>query len=240
MRYPKINTLWQRNQNKKVKRKGVIYEGLYSEEAFGNIRKWTTTEKIDGENLRIHIDFIPGNAEPPHIWVGSRNDTETPNINEDVLSYIKTHINTESLMKAFTNGSLTVWDCPMHAMIFGEAFGGNIHHGHDYRITPSFIIFDIVVDGWWLEHKNTISIANKLGIPTVPVHTQLKTIEQITKYVKSQPDSIIAENPHVTEGVVCTSSPLLLTRNGFPLRFKLKTKDYRDLESLKERIKTST
>lgn len=234
MRYPKINTLWKRSPLISVKRKGIIQEGMFSEEAFKTIKFWNVSEKINGENTRIYIDFIPGNLSPPHIWIGGRNDTDKPEINEDLLTYIKTHLTEDALKRAFTKGSFGTGECPRHAMIFGEGFGGDIHHGHDYRDSPEFVVFDIVVDEWWLEHNNVASISKKLGFESVPILPGLKSTETIVEYVKGQPNSIIANKPHIMEGVVCTSAPLLLTRNGYPVRFKLKTKDFRDLESVKK------
>lgn len=231
MRFPKINTLFMRDMTRTVKRKGLIMPGMFSEEAFGAIKFWRASEKIHGENIRIFIDFIPGNLELPHVWIGGRNDTDNPEINEDLLHYIKTRVNIESLRKAFTKGSFGTDECPRYAMIFGEGYGGDIKHGHNYRETPELIVFDIVIDNWFLEYDNVADISKKLGLQSVPILPEVKTVEEIVEYVKAQPKSIIANKPHVMEGLVCTSAPLLLTRNGFSIKFKLKTKDFRDLDS---------
>lgn len=234
MKYPKINTIFTRDKFITVKRKGIIHEGILSEEAFKTIKFWNVSEKIHGENTRIYIDFIPGNLEPPHVWIGSRNDTDTPNINEDLLADIKTHLTEDALLRAFTNGSFSTGNCPRHVMIFGEGFGGDIHHGHNYRDSPEFIVFDIVIDNWFLEYNSVADISRKLNLQSVPIINKNMNTDDIVDYVKSQPDSIVANKSHVMEGVVATSSPLLLTRKGYPVRFKLKTKDFRDLDSVTE------
>lgn len=232
MRYPKINTLFMRDPLITVKRKGIIQVGKYSEEAFKTIKYWNVSEKIHGENIRIYIDFIPGNLSPPQVWIGGRNDTDKPEINEDLLTYIKTHITEDALKRAFTKGSFGTGDCPRYAMIFGEGFGGDIKHGHNYRDSPEFIVFDIVIDNWFLEHNNVADISRKLNLQSVPMLSLDGSTEKIIDYVKGQPKSNVANKPHVMEGVVATSSPLLLTRKGYPVRFKLKTKDFRDLDSV--------
>ena len=232
MKFPKINTLWKREPLITVKRKGIIHEGMYSEEAFKSIKFWKASEKINGENIRIFI--IPGTGSTPIISILGRQDTDTPQINEKVIEYIDSHLTPDALKRAFTKDSSSSEDLPRLIMIFGEGFGGDIHHGHNYRDSPEFVVFDIVVDDWFLEYNNVASISKKLGFESVPLLPGLKTTETIVEYVKTQPKSILANKPHIMEGVVCTSSPLLLTRNGYPVRFKLKTKDFRDLDSVKK------
>ena len=52
MKYPKINTLWKRDI------KGNIIDGEFSCLEFVNIKNWYITEKIDGTNVRVIINFI--------------------------------------------------------------------------------------------------------------------------------------------------------------------------------------
>ena len=235
MKFPKINTLWKRDMTRTVKRKGVILEGFYSEEAFKTIKFWKVKEKVHGENTRIYIDFIPGNASLPIIWIGSRNDTDKPEINEELMRYIKTKINIDSLKRAFTKGSFGTNDCPRYAMIFGEGYGGDIKHGHSYIDHSEFVVFDIVIDNWWLEYNNVQNIAARLGLKSVPVLDGVLSTEEIIDYVKSEPQSKLSDKPHTIEGVVCDSAPLLMTRNGNPLKFKLKVQDFKDLEAMKNK-----
>lgn len=235
MRYPKINTLWMRDMSKQVKRKGVIMPGHYSQEEFQSIKYWSVSEKIHGENIRIFIDFIPGNASPPIIWIGGRNDTDTPNINKEVIRYIKQRINLESLRNAFTKGSFSTGSCPRFVMIFAEGYGGDIHHGHNYRDSPELVVFDIVVDSWWLGQSNVEDISEKLGLSTAPTYYSSMEIPEIVSYVESEPDSRLANKKHTIEGVVCRSVPLLLTRKGYPVMFKLKVKDFKDLKMVEAR-----
>lgn len=231
MGFPKINTLWKRDMTKTVKRKGIIMPGFFSEEAFKTIKYWKVKEKVHGENIRVHVDFIPGNLSPPIITIQGRNDTDTPQINKDLLRYIKSRINFDSLKRAFTEGSFSTGMCPRHAMIFGEGYGGSIKHGNSYIDHPEFIVFDIVIDGWWLEYNSVGRVASKLGLKSVPMLKSVLSFEEIIDYVKSEPQSKISAVPRIIEGVVCDSAPLLMTRKCNPVKFKLKVQDFRDLES---------
>ena len=229
MRFPKINTLFMRDPERKVKRKGVIMPGHFSEEAFRTIKYWTVTEKIHGKNTRIFIDFIPGNLNPPSIWIGSRNDTDTPQLGDPLLKHIYSTIDDESLLRAFTKGSFETDKCPRYAMIFGEGVGPGINQA--YGNEPEFIIFDVVIDNWFIRQPDVQDISERLGFRSVPVISNAMRTESIIDYVQAQKNSLLTNTPYIMGGVVCTSSPLLLTRNGTPVRFKLKTKDFRDLES---------
>jgi len=51
MKYPKINTIWKRDESNKFK----IIEGDFSKQEFANIKNWQITEKIDGTNIRLII-----------------------------------------------------------------------------------------------------------------------------------------------------------------------------------------
>ena len=50
--------------------------------------------------------------------------------------------------------------------------------------------------------------------------------QKAIEYVKSKPLSTIAEEPKVIEGIVARSSPLMLFRDGTPIMWKIKVKDF--------------
>jgi len=55
--------------------------------------------------------------------------------------------------------------------LYGEGYGAKIQKGGGNYITDgaSFILFDVVVGGTWLERSNVIDIAAKLHILSVPL-----------------------------------------------------------------------
>jgi len=79
--------------------------------------------------------------------------------------------------------------------------------------------------GWWLEQSAVQRIAKELGIPYAPIIGTMTT-DQIVEYVKSKPLSLCSITEQVMEGVICRTDPLLLLRNGKPLMFKLKCKEF--------------
>jgi hypothetical protein len=49
---------------------------------------------------------------------------------------------------------------------------------------------------------------------------------EVVEFVKSRPLSRCSEVPQMMEGVVCRSDPLVLFRNGKPMMWKLKCKEF--------------
>jgi hypothetical protein len=114
-------------------------------------------------------------------------------------------------------------------VLFGEGYGGGIQKGGGkYREDNSFILFDVWTDGWWLTRKSVEQIAHDIGCKCVPI-VPGTTFEDAIAYVLSTPQSIITENEKMAEGIVATTNPLMLFRNGPPIKWKLKVRDYIDL-----------
>ncbi len=110
--------------------------------------------------------------------------------------------------------------------MYGEGYGGKIQKGGGlYRNDPGFILFDVCWDGWWLERDNVKDIAAKLGIPSVPV-IGIMGLEEAIGIVKASPNSMIAVEPKTIEGIVARSVPLMLFRDGSPVMWKLKVRDF--------------
>jgi len=120
--------------------------------------------------------------------------------------------------------------------LFGEGYGGKIQMpaGKKYREEPTFILFDAIIDGWWLEHDKLTILAKQMKVADVPFLGVL-TLEQIEKLVKSKPTSQVAEDKTLlSEGIVARSHPQMLFRDKNPIMFKLKRKDYKNLEGGKK------
>jgi ATP-dependent RNA circularization protein (DNA/RNA ligase family) len=117
-----------------------------------------------------------------------------------------------------------------NVMLFGEGYGPKIQAcGSKYRSDHSFILFDVVINEWWLKKEDVKGIAQSLEIDTVP-DLGVMTEEEVVNYVKSMPLSKISKEPLEIEGVVCRSEPLMFFRNGKPIMWKLKCKDMKQRE----------
>jgi hypothetical protein len=212
VKYPKINSLWKRDEKNKFN----IIEGDYSCEEFNNIINWIATEKIDGTNIRIRFDRGL-DLEPK--FFGRTDEAEIPGF---LLHYLTITFTREMFIKQFPNSQV------IH--LYGEGYGNKIQDiGKLYRSDNSFILFDAFIDGWWLDFYKVQKLASDLKIECVPSLGILKEKEIINK-VKIGFGSGI--NPIVNaEGIVAKSYPLMLFKDRTPIMFKLKHKDYLRLKS---------
>lgn len=203
-KYPKINTLWKRDDNFN------IIVGDYSCEEFTSINKWHLTEKIDGTNIRIFY-----NGEEP-IFYG-RTDVST--IPLFLLESLKKIFTKELLSKQFSGLKAGI-------VLYGEGYGNKIQKvGKKYRKDNYFILFDANINGWWLEPSKVKQLAEDLGIDYVPELGIVNSIQEAIAFVKEKYKSKIAQEELIAEGIVARSYPLMLFRNGSPIMWKLKTKD---------------
>ena len=227
MQYPKIHSLWKRegwyfdeeakkNPEKQKDRQSFII-GDYALPEFGNINIWDVEEKIDGTNIRI---FFKNGM----VRIGGR--TENAQIPTFLLDYLQEKF-TDSLMQArfkSSDGSFP------EVILFGEGFGPKIQSGGYYLGKPGFCLYDVKVDKWWLE-KQVVrhQTAEALGVYAPPAFGEM-TIPQIVEFVKQKHFSRFAMNDpkheHIMEGVVCRPCPMMLQRNGDPIMFKLKCKEF--------------
>jgi ATP-dependent RNA circularization protein (DNA/RNA ligase family) len=203
MKYPKIQTLFKRHAET-----WKIIEGDYSFPELDLIDVYEVYEKIDGTNIRI-------------MWNGHklefRGRTDQATIPPHLLEYLKNTFTIEKMKNVFPEYK--------EIILYGEGYGHKIQAvGKYYREDVGFILFDCFI-GMWLEYESLQSIAGKLEIPIVPC-LGIWDKDEITEYVRSKPNSIIAQQPVVTEGIIAKAHMGLLTRNGNRIIFKLKCSDY--------------
>lgn len=246
MRYPKIHTLWKRERN--GKKKGCIIPGEYSEEEVESINRFYVLEKINGMNIRViydnesditcpsckntsTVDFLNTHENRCRwcekkiirklIFAGKTDKAEIPPLLGAVL---EKYFRFETMKVVFPNAKRVI--------LFGEGYGKKIQEPHGSRYIADdddFILFDVWVDGYWLEYESMKEIANKFGIKIVPF-IGIKSIDQIIEMVKEKRQSEISAAPQTVEGYVCTSYPMMCYRNHRrPIRFKLKVSDYERL-----------
>ena len=191
MKYPKIQTLWKRDPNNK---NHIIPDEL-SKPEFDNIKTWIFTEKIDGTNIRVSWENGVVRFD------GRTDDAQIPAHLYAVLSKIFT---AEKFVFAFpqiTEGQ--------HIILFGEGYGPKIQKsGGLYRDDAGFILFDMWIDGWWLDRPNVEDIAKKMGLDIVPV-LGIGSIYSAIDIVKSAPNSRISKSPKVIEGIVARAATRL-------------------------------
>ncbi len=228
MEYPKINSLWKRegwyfDQDKKKSKdyqegRQSFIVGDYSNPEFGNIRKWLVDEKIDGTNIRVYWQKrFDNDGEPTVIFQGR---TAAADIPKHLLKYLEETFTVEKLTEAFPI------ELGGKVILYGEGYGPKIQGcGGNYRADAGFILFDVIVGSWWLKRNDVIKAAQSLQVPITP-EIGVMTEDEIVEFVKSKPLSRCSRVPQMMEGVICRSEPLMLFRNGEPLKWKLKCKEF--------------
>lgn len=206
MQYPKNNSLYKRDP------KTHTFLDELSEEAFGNIKRWSVQEKIDGTNIRIHI--TKDEAGQVSFRIKGRN--EDSQIPKELNDYIYSHMMNLKIqeMKPFT------------AWLFGEGCGPKIQtNGHKYSLSPTFMLFDVFMNGNWCSRADVELCAHLFGFRT-PQYFPIMTMEEAEAFVKTNPFSISSIDERIIEGVICRAYPMVLNIHHSPLMFKLKCCDF--------------
>ena len=214
--YCKINTLYKRDE------KGNIMLGEYSRPEFEYLLhlKWLAYEKVDGTNMSYywngHILEIHGKTDNASIPVPLQKKMEEL-------------VTVEMMQKVFPlkydeNGN----EIPMLVIIYGEGYGSKIQKGGGRYISNdvNFRVFDVNIDGWWLELKDVEDIANKLNLEMVVPFGEL-TIAEAEEMVKAGFTSPIAEDTTlIAEGLVLRPKVQLFNKRGERIMVKIKYRDY--------------
>lgn len=209
-KYPKIETLFKRDKDFKITKEIRCSE-------FENIKRWLITEKIDGTNIRI--------IYTPEGKLLIKGRTDKASIPTFLLEELQKIFTVEKIKEVLT-------DIPTKGLcLYGEGYGAKIQKGGgNYNKGNSFRLFDVWIDGWWLEWDSVEEIAGKLAIGTAPT-LGIRDIKSAINIVKNETMSVIAEEENGKfvpfEGIVARAYPTMLFRNGTPIKFKLKVSDYK-------------
>ena len=188
-----------------------LIEGLYTKPELEYLAglEWSWTEKVDGTNIRV-------------VWDGYRvsfkGRTDKADIPKALLEKLEELFGGESKEELFES---LFGQKP--AILYGEGYGGKIQSGGDYG-DVNFILFDAIVDGYWLKMANVQEIASSFGINYVPI-VGSGTLNEAVEYIKSHPKSQLRNRE--LEGIVVRPMVPLFYRNGEPIMVKIKCRDFR-------------
>ena len=219
-KYHKILSLFKRNMA--GDKKFIIGDWSTPELEYLKDNQWVFTEKVDGTNIRI-------------IWngkdvvFGGRSDNAqipTPLIME-LDKLFKRMEPRQKLAEVFPQGldrNLVSID-ELNVVLYGEGYGARIQKGGGNYIPDgvSFVLFDVAINGLYLERNNVEDIANKLDLDIVPIigqGTLDEAIEMTKKGFKSQWGDFIAE------GIVARPKTEMRTRRGDRIITKVKYIDF--------------
>ena len=210
-KYPKMETLFKRDENFKVTDEIRLPE-------FENIKNWLITEKIDGTNIRI--------IYTPDGKLLIRGRTDKASIPTFLLEELQNMFTVEKV-KAILDYPIEKGLC-----LYGEGYGAKIQRGGgNYNKGNSFRLFDVWIDGWWLEWDSVVETAEKLEISTVPSLGVVSMETAVIKVKEKYLSSVAQEEGFINceaEGIVARAYPTMLFRRGNPIKWKLKVKDYKE------------
>ena len=206
--YHKIQTVFKRNPETKFK---TLLEGNFSLPEFEYLQnnEWIFTEKVDGTNIRVmreagKITFggKTDRAQIPAQLVTRLNDTFLP------LDIEFAHI--------FNKADVC---------LYGEGHGAGIQKGGgNYRPDQDFILFDVLIEGWWLQRKDVEDIGRKLRLDVVPVIGSGNLADMVNMAFEGITSSW---GNFQAEGIVARPAIELKARNGSRIITKIKCRDFR-------------
>lgn len=211
--YHKIETLFVRDMEGTKK----LIQGQYREPIVEYIKDnaWVFTEKIDGTNIRVHWNghtvIFGGRTDaasiPSHL-VNALNNKFSGTVNEQIFE------------QKFGEIPVT---------LYGEGYGAKVQNGGGlYRKDVGFILFDVLINGIYLERWNIEDIAKSFDVSVVPIVFR-GTVEQAVEYIKGKPKSVISEEEKEMEGIVGTPVVGIFDRSGNRVIVKVKVRDFSPL-----------
>jgi hypothetical protein len=211
IKYHKIQTVYKRDPETNFK---TLLEGEWSLEEFDFLKNniWMFTEKIDGTNIRVQWGT--------HHYPVFQGKTDNAQIPATLLACLPEYFHPEIMRDAFGEDK--------QVCLYGEGFGNRIQKAGKLYLPKSvdFILFDVNIDGYWLNRENVENIAKKFGLKVVPIigyGTLLDGIELTRMGIPSQ----ISEEPQIAEGLVMRLKMELFNRRGQRMITKIKYKDFR-------------
>jgi len=203
--YPKIQSIYKRDE-----KTHTFIDGAFSLPEFEYLKNniWVYTEKVDGMNIRV--DW---NGET--IRFGGRTD------NAQITTFLY-----DKLQEIFPVEKFERLYPATPMCLYGEGYGAKIQKGGKYISDGvSFVLFDVLIDEWWLKREDIENIADTLEIDVVPLvgeGTLMDAVKLIkSKTLKSRWGDFLAE------GLVLKPKVELKTRAGDRIIMKIKHKDYR-------------
>lgn len=220
--YSKTENLYKRNPNKKSE----LLIGQFTRSEFAYINKWSVTEKVDGTNVQLRFYFdndITWGGLASYEFHGRTEKAQFTFGQADFLEDLGFRIRHDAMgvMNNFSLESMT---------LYGELYGPKIQAGGNYSDELGFRLFDILVnDKVWLAPDAVKTNAEVLGVDMVPI-MGIMTTDEIFELVKGGFVSTFARNrEYLAEGVVATTPVPMYDQRGDRIKWKLKTKDLRNL-----------
>lgn len=198
MRYPKINSVFQRDD------KGKFIGGAFSSPEFDYLyeSEWVGYEKWDGTNTRFYADGIQGRSENSQ-W------------NQNVANDLATIFESVRDQNVLTPDGIEV--------LYGETVGPKLQ-GNPHGITGphEFVLFDArLASGRWLEYHELEVVAAKVGL-TLAAEVDVMSLEEWVSWMRNHE----APEDVYSEGYILRPEVPLLDMYGHRIQTKLKWLDF--------------
>ncbi len=172
-------------------------------------KTWYGTEKVDGTNIRI-------------MWTGTNvvigGKTDNAQLHSDLVRTLNDQFATIQKRALFAEKFGEKQVC-----FYGEGYGAGIQKGGCYREDKAFVLFDVMVDGVWLNIGNVKGVAETFEMNVCPTVIE-GTLEELIAYIEAKPTSTWGDFP--MEGIVARPSFVLLNNRGERLITKIKCVDF--------------
>lgn len=211
-KYHKIQTVFLRDPATKFR---TLLMGQYALPTFEYLKNlwWEFTEKVDGTNVRVkfngsYITFA-GKTDKAELYPGLVTALNNTFFTKSGMFY--------DLFKPHPEKGIAV-------CFYGEGYGAKIQKGGgNYRKDQGFVLFDVMVNGIWLQRKDVEAIGRVLAIDVVPVVGR-GTLPDMIQMVKTGFHSQWGK--FWAEGIVARPVIALTDRMGRRVITKLKAKDF--------------
>ena len=210
-KYPKIQTVFLRDPATKHK---TLLEGQFARPEFRYLadNRWLFTEKIDGTNIRViwNADFHS---------VDLRGRADNSSVPPFLLDRLFEMLSVDLFESQYPETSMT---------LYGEGYGDKIQKSGGKYISGgvSFILFDVLIDEYWLQRDGILDIAEHLDIACVPL-IGTGTLHEGIDLVRDGFFSLVSESTLIAEGLVMRPVVDLWDRAGRRIIAKVKRKDFR-------------
>ncbi len=216
--YHKINGVFERytglEQIPEGFKKGDFKKGIFAKAEYEYLydTPWEWTEKVNGMNCRIVCESSK--------WAYSisiKGKTSNSMIPSKLLDWFEEwrSQNREIIETSFPEG----------AILYGEGIGPGLQKNEGAIDSYSIVLFDVLVDSWWLRRDSVDEVGKEINLETVNVVSTSSLKSAINHFeIGEMTPSHVHGGP--MEGWVGRPSLMLFDRGGSMIITKLKWKDF--------------
>ena len=192
-------------------------QNLYKNIEIMNLKRCFSTEKVHGTSANVGLK----DNQPKYFAGGMKYDTFVSIPDFEGIE--------NKLLEQFKDVDIT---------IYGEAYGGKQQKmSETYGQEPAFIVFDVKIDGTWLNVPNAHDVATKLGLEFVP-YVECSTDLEVLDAERDKPSEVAIRrgcgNDKEREGVVLRPLVEMTRSNGKRIIVKHKGDKFRETKTTRK------